>query len=48
MVMWARRRRPTRHKHLAKATLLGRPNNILLLLGPLLMTRVHPGIRDIE
>jgi uncharacterized membrane protein len=48
VVTWVRRRRPTRHRCLVGATLLGGPGNIFVLLGPLLTIRVHPGIRDIK
>jgi hypothetical protein len=43
VVTWVRRRmRPTRHGRPARATLHGGPGHILLVLGSLLMMRVHP------
>jgi hypothetical protein len=49
VVMWARRRlRPMSHRRLVGATLLGGPGRILQVLGPLLMTRVHPEIRRVK
>jgi hypothetical protein len=44
MVTWMRRR-PMNCRHLAGAPLLGAPDHILSVLGPLLTTRVHPEIR---
>jgi hypothetical protein len=41
VVMWARR--PTSHRCLAGATLLGGPSRILPVLGPFLVMRVHKG-----
>jgi hypothetical protein len=48
VVTWARRRRPTRHRHLAGVTPLGGPGRILPILGPFLTMRVHPEIREME
>jgi hypothetical protein len=49
VVTWMRRGlRPMSHRRLARATPLGGPSFILPVLGPLLMTRAHPEIRDME
>jgi hypothetical protein len=45
MVTWMRRR-PTNHRRLAGATLLGGPDHILPVLGHFLVMRVHPKIRE--
>jgi hypothetical protein len=46
VVMWARR--PTSHRCLAGATLLGGPGRILPVLGPFLVMRVHTKAREVE
>jgi hypothetical protein len=47
VVTWLRRR-PTSHRRLVSATLLGAPGHILPMLCPFLMTRVHPEIREMR
>jgi hypothetical protein len=47
VVTWTRRRSTTR-RCLVGATPLGGPDRILPVLGPFLVIRIHPGIREME
>jgi hypothetical protein len=49
VVTWARRRMmPKRHGRITGVTPFGGPGHILLVLGPLLVMRVHPEIRELR